>query len=255
MKQGLKRIEATLNELGTRKPTSQSQPSGSRQSSYSFIISSSAKEDATPALTRSDSAQKTQTESTLFPQNLSVQTFPAQENGKSPSLPKFKSPSFSSHRHGANPALAINLLKEIEANVATWQTELQLILRQIQDIYLEGPIVDGWLESHAREPEEGGSETARHAKVDRLMDYVEEISTSEGKVTCESPRAGYRLCGMDETGKVWSRPCPPEQVPTLSVAIARYQKLRQLLGRKQYLETRLNQLAETLVVLHGHIQS
>ncbi len=38
------------------------------------------------------------------------------------------------------------------------------------------------------------------------------------------------------------------------MAIARYQKLRQLLGRKQHLETRLSQLAETLVILHSHIQ-
>lgn len=53
---------------------------------------------------------------------------------------------------------------------------------------------------------------------------------------------------------MWTRPCPSEQVAGISMAIARYQKLRQLLGRKQYLELRLNQLAETLVMLHGHIK-
>ena len=49
-------------------------------------------------------------------------------------------------------------------------------------------------------------------------------------------------------------PVPPEQVPSVSMAIARYQQLRQLLERKQKLESRLNQLAETLVVLYGHIK-
>jgi hypothetical protein len=43
-------------------------------------------------------------------------------------------------------------------------------------------------------------------------------------------------------------------VASVSIAIARYQQLRQFLGRKQKLENRLNQLAETLVVLHGHIK-
>lgn len=37
------------------------------------------------------------------------------------------------------------------------------------------------------------------------------------------------------------------------MAISHYQKLRQLIDRKDYLETRLSQLAETLVVLHGHL--
>jgi hypothetical protein len=37
------------------------------------------------------------------------------------------------------------------------------------------------------------------------------------------------------------------------MAIARYQRLRLLLSRKQYLETRLSQLAETLVTVHGQL--
>ena len=86
------------------------------------------------------------------------------------------------------------------------------------------------------------------------MDYVEEICTNQGKVSEQTPRTGYRLCGLDASGKVWTRPCPPEQVPMVSMAIARHQKLRQLLGRKQYLETRLSQLAETLVVLHSKLK-
>jgi hypothetical protein len=86
------------------------------------------------------------------------------------------------------------------------------------------------------------------------MDYVEEICAQQAKISSQSSSTGYRLCGLDASGTVWTRPCPPDQVASVSMAIARYQKLRQLLGRKQYLETRLSQLAETLVVLHGHLQ-
>jgi hypothetical protein len=149
----------------------------------------------------------------------------------------------------------MSLLQEIEVIVAGWQQELQQVVRQIQDVYLEGPIVDGWLESHTQKPEAGG-EKLSVAEVDRLMDYIDASFNSEDvKVTYQSPRAGYRLCGLDEDGQFWFRPCPPEQVPTVSVAIARYQKLRLLLSRKQDLETRLTQLAETLVVLHSHLNA
>jgi hypothetical protein len=185
---------------------------------------------------------------------VAVQPFPARKHhGKTPTLPKFKSPTFSNHRHAANPALAMNLLQEIQEIVAGWQKELQTIVRQIQDIYMDGPIVDGWLESHAREAQEAQT-TVRHAEVDRLMDYVEEVlNQPDAKVTLESPRTGYRLCGLDADGQFWARPCPPDQVPSVSLAIARHQKLRQLLSRKQDLEIRLSQLAETLVVMHGHL--
>ena len=149
-------------------------------------------------------------------------------------------------------------MQEIQEIVTVWQTELHKILRQIQDLYLQGPIVDGWLESHSVKPQKPQSEataTLRHAEVDRLMDYVEEIcAAQETQAPSESSRAGYRLCGLDASGEVWSRPCPAEEVPGVSMAIARYQKLRQYLERKQKLENRLNQLAETLVVLHGHIK-
>jgi hypothetical protein len=264
MKTGLKRIEATLHDLGHRS-TARSDAGDSLKSSFSFRISVGATESTASA----DSSSKKQTEevstespnddsgeANLFPQDHSVQTFPAQEiAGKTPSLPKFKNPSFSSHRHGANPALAMNILQEIQQHIAGWQVELQTILQQLQDIYLEGPIVNGWLESNLKEPGQGGTSTLRHGEVVHLMDYVEEICTTNNqKVSEESARAGYRLCGLDASGQVWSRPCPSEQLPIVSMAIARHQKLRQLLGRKQYLETRLSQLAETLVVLHSNIQ-
>lgn len=186
--------------------------------------------------------------------SVSVQPFPArQQSVKTPTLPKLKPAKISEHRHAANPALAMTLLKEIEEIVNRWQQELQTAVRKIQDLYLEGPIVDGWLESHPREAQENAG-AVRTAQADRLMDYVAEVlNQPEGNVTCETPRTGYRLCGLDGDGQFWSRPCPPDQVASVSVAIARYQKIKQLLNRKQELETRLSQLSETLIVLHGHL--
>ncbi len=256
MKAGLKRIEATLHDLGTRDPNLTPTSGDASGRAFSFRISvTPTEENADAAADSPVSDNDYPPELNLFPQHESVQTFPAQDgNTKIPTLPKFKTPSFSNHRHGANPALAMNLLQDLQETVANWQAELQQILQQIQGVYLEGPIVNGWLESNPWETEVGGTATLRHGEVDRLMDYVQEICETGGTVSYQTPRSGYRLCGLDNAGKVWSRPCPPDQVPSVSMAIARYQKLRQLLGRKQYLETRLGQLAETLIVLHGHIQ-
>ncbi|QLE57178.1 hypothetical protein [Nostoc sp. TCL26-01] len=259
MKAGIKRIEATLHDLDTKDTAGEAGDATKRP--LSFRISVTAKDTTESEASAQektkewevDSQAELGTEQNLFPHHSSVQTFPTEEGvGKTPSLPKFKTPSFSSHRHGANPALAMNILQEIQEHVAGWQQELQSILQQIQDIYLEGPIVNGWLESNPKEPETGSTATLRHAEVDRLMNYVEEICASEGKSPAQI--TGYRLCGVDNSGQVWSRPCPSDQLASVSMAIARYQKLRQMLGRKQYLETKLSQLAETLVVLHSHIQ-
>lgn len=263
MKAGLKRIEATLQDLDIRvtNPIDDNVDSnGLNQESLSFRISAPANESTVGSTELSSQEVMEQTPTQEFvddswEKDNSVHAFsPQDEDIKAPSLPKLKSPSFSSHRNAPNPALASNVLQEIQEIVAVWQTELHKILRQIQDLYLQGPIVNGWLESHEKEPQPEATATLRHAEVDRLMDYVEEICANQAKVSSESSRTGYRLCGLDNSGEVWSRPCPPEQVPSVSMAIARYQQLRQLLGRKQKLENRLNQLAETLVVLHGHIK-
>lgn len=172
-------------------------------------------------------------------------------------LPQVRAQGFTSHRNAANPALTVNLLKEIQAIVEVWQQELQQLSRQIQNLYQEGPIVDGWLESYTQP--EGSAPQFRHAEVDCLMNYLEQewgaqasASTSE---TPAQPRpelnsAGYRLCGLNEDGRLWFRHCPPEQVVAVSLAIARYQKLQTLVTKRQQLENRLSQLAETLIQIH-----
>lgn len=241
MKPELQRIETALHQLAQTSPTNSPMTAvtvGNQTNKQGDSGSQSDRDAGSPSF------------------SVAVQPFPAKkQHSKTPTLPKFKSPTFSNHRHAANPALAMNLLKEIEEIVGGWQKELQTIVRQIQDIYMEGPIVDGWLESHDRDPKEA-KEAVRTAQGDHLMDYVAEVvNQPDPKVTYESPRTGYRLCGLDTAGQFWSRPCPADQVPSVSLAIARHQKLRQLLSRKQDLETRLSQLAETLVVMHSHLSS
>ncbi len=179
---------------------------------------------------------------------------------ETPTLPKSKPPSFSSHRHAANPNLAVGILKEVESVVVKWQLELEQAVLEIQALYMEGPIVDGWLESHPygspQVMQPIGTAMLRHAEIDRLMEYVEEICrVPQTLETGEVPRTGYRLCGLDAEGQLWSRPCPAQQVPYVGLAIARYQKLRILLAQKQTLENRLNQLVQSLTLLHGQIQS
>jgi hypothetical protein len=231
MKPELQRIETALNQW------TQPQPTDSHETSATVGHQPDILGD-----TQQSSQQKRDPSFSL-----SVQPFPARKNSiKTPTLPKLKPAKISEHRHAANPALAMTLLKEIQEIVARWQTELQTTVRNIQDLYMEGPIIDGWLESHPREAnEEIGS--VRPAQSDRLMDYVAEVlHQPDEKVTCETPRTGYRLCGLDGDG-------PPDQVASVSVAIARYQKIKQLINRKEELEARLTQLSETLIVMHGHL--
>ncbi|NJM57972.1 MAG: hypothetical protein HC857_11805 [Synechococcales cyanobacterium RU_4_20] len=60
---------------------------------------------------------------------------------------------------------------------------------------------------------------------------------------------------MDKTGQVWRKLCPPDQLPLVSLAIARHQKLRLLLNQKESIDRRLQQLAQTLTVLRGRLRA
>lgn len=152
---------------------------------------------------------------------ITVQPFAVQpERNKEPSLPRVKVPGLEHHRHSTNPCFAMSLLQDIASVVIQWQTDLESIHTQIQDIYMSGPIVDGWLETD---------------------------TFPDGTIQ------GYRLCGLDESGDAWSYVCPLDQLPSVSIAIARYQQLRQLIARKQSLETRLTQLGVTLTEVRSRL--
>ncbi len=266
MKRDLRRIEATLNQLSqksavatvSRTPQSSdaSAPLVSFEVQARISKSPAAKLPATtPAV--ADETLPLQAEalpSTVEPSSSVAPIHPAPEVKEGLNLPKFKMPSFTSHRNSANPALASSLLKELLTITEGWQTDLAQVLRDIQDLYAEGPIVDGWLESRATGSESNPA-VLRHAEPDRLLNYVEEIcATPQANTTPQTPKPGYFLCGLNGDGQVWSTPCPPEQVPSVGLAIARHHKLRQLLSRKQELEHRLNHLSESLIVMHSHLK-
>ncbi|MGP1371322.1 MAG: hypothetical protein ACTS3T_00735 [Almyronema sp.] len=181
--------------------------------------------------------------------------------GALPSLPKLKRTTFSSHRHEANPALAMTLLQEIGGNVEQWQTELRKILLDIQAVYMEGPIVDGWLESEASPtatpPAAGGLDASvlRHGDVDQIHTYIQaqiEKAAAQPVANASQPPQ-YRLCSLDAEGRLNCQPCPPEQLSVVSVAIARHQKIRQLLSQKQYLEARLKRAVEVLTTARSEL--
>ncbi|PSR18607.1 hypothetical protein C8255_06450 [filamentous cyanobacterium CCP3] len=172
-----------------------------------------------------------------------------------PLLPRGKRPTFSRHRHDANPALAVKVLQDIQMAVEAWHQDLRQTVQRIQALYMEGPIVDGWLETI---DDQSGKATAidsallRHGDPQDLSGYVDRLcQLLESPDPPSSPgqalgRPGYRLCNLDSDGRVQHFPCPPEQLSTISLAIARYQKLRQLLDHKQFLEAKLKRTVEVM---------
>ncbi len=169
-------------------------------------------------------------------------------------LPKPKTVALTPHRNAANPALSRSILTEMLTIVETWETELAQITKQIQNLYLDGPIIDGWLES-AGTPSQAETIAFRHADISQLVSFVEQLQA--GKITPDkisAQSAAYRLCGLNADGQLWHYPCPADQVPAVSVAIARHHQLRQLRTRQQNLEDRLAQFSENLVRLHSQLK-
>jgi hypothetical protein len=168
-----------------------------------------------------------------------------------PLLPKAKRPSFSSHRNDANAALALDLLADVETAISSWHQALRDILLEIQQLYLAGPIIDGWLESVNRQTSQADLEehaaVLRHGDPEQVEAYIEKISQ---QAQADSALGGtqYRLCSLDADGQMQCQVCPPEQLGVVSQAIARNQKLRQLVSQKQYLEAKLKRAAEALEV-------
>ena len=270
MKFGLQRIGAMLEQLNTQSEVPSTSTAASR-ATYSTAGASMTQTILSPfpQPLQSDSRQQPSSEPQMPQPDRSadvpdialsyaigaasdkVQPFPTQAT-QSLALPHAKAVSVSHHRNATNPNLAMSLLKDIETTVVAWQLELEQTILQIQAVYADGPIVEGWLESQASHVQSQASAssadvaTLRHGEVDRLMDYVEaicnpnpmssdqaapsQISQTQAPASVqpgeESFSSAYRLCGLDADGRLWSRSCPTQQVPYVSLAIARYQKLR-----------------------------
>ncbi len=192
-----------------------------------------------------------------------------------PQLPPMTETTTVSYRHEVNPALATNLLNDLQVAIAQQQRQLRRVVQQVKELYAEGPVVDGWLESSSdrtNSPQSASPQSStssatavdpsvlfRHGDVEELMAYVQAMDTpdlSSGAPTPENATdtpsqlatttPTYYLCQLDSSGQVRSQPCPPEQVPTVSMAIVRHQKLVKLVAQKTTIEAKLKQVVETL---------
>lgn len=232
MKQELKRIEETLNKLEKLKNADYPQPTEVKNPTFSFKICRDAPKDNSPQDTSDSSIQKL-------------------EQSNHPDLPNLNT-SNSSDRLIADTNTGIDQEINLSENAVedysqvpdceTFEndaTKLSQVVSQIQDLYYEGPIVDGWLEFFPPAPEAKAG-TLREVSFERAIDHVVEVCIAPEEQISESPNASYLLCGLDELGNLWSYPCPLEQLPSVSIAIARYHKLQQLLQQKHHLETQLN---------------
>lgn len=178
-------------------------------------------------------------------------------------LPPLKNEAFLSQRHEVNPALALNLLEDIQAVVTLWQEQLRQVVQTIRLLYAQGPMVDGWLESSVGgSAVEGrveadnasgsmGSTVLRHGDADALMQYVEALEQVDGDtpakaITSDQSSTQYSLCCLDDDGQLRSQPCPAAQMALVSTAIARYRKFKQLMGQKQTLEAKLQNAVDEL---------
>lgn len=148
-------------------------------------------------------------------------------------------PKFNSVRQDANPILAKHLLQELDRMVAQWQEQLQQIDRRSLEITSSGTVLAAWLESRKFKPSNttGQPIATPYAAVDAH------------NLTEIDPQVNYRLCGLDEHGQLWQRPCPMTEILSVSQAIARYQQLKDLTERKQKIERHIRQILEDLVNL------
>jgi hypothetical protein len=153
-------------------------------------------------------------------------------------------PKFSGLRQDANPILAAHMLQEMYRMVTAWQQELQQIERETIDISSSGPILAAWLESRRFKPSEKTGKPIPTPYVTVDINSLTEID----------PQAGYRLCGLDEYGELWTRPCAMAEILSVSQAIARYQQLKDLTDRKQKIELHIRQILEDLVHLRMKLE-
>lgn len=176
-------------------------------------------------------------------------------------LPPIGVDTVVSQRHEVNPALALNLLQDIQTVVTIWQKQLRQIVKAIHLLCDQGPMVDGWLESSveaARARSEADSLVWRHGETEALLQQVEILEQHQSETgaegTPERTLAQYRLCSLDAEGKLRSQPCPPGQMAVVSTAIARYQKFKQLTLRKQAIEIKLQRAVDGLSGVRTDLQ-
>jgi hypothetical protein len=158
-------------------------------------------------------------------------------------LPPVQIPKFSHLRQDANPILAAHMLQEMYKLVTEWQQELQDIERHRIEINASGPVLAAWLESRTFK------RTATGAAIPTPY-----VTIDASGLTTVDPEAGYRLCGLDEYGALWTRPCLMAEILIVSQSIARYQQLKDLNARQQQVELHIRQILEDLVHLRMKLE-
>lgn len=225
MKTDLEKIAAALKKLESLNNSSPQPPAKSQQGDRNLVPE-----------------QKTSDRRT--PQAIAPISMPQMR--KTPTLPAFNASSINEQKPHQEVAIASTEPSKAPApdNPALLALQEQEIVQQIQELYHEGPIVDGWLESyHPSAPEQ---DLIIYDAAQQSVEYVEAVGSFElGKVTCEAPRSAYRLCGVHPSGQKWAHACPLEQLASVSMAIARYEKLLQLLVRRQAITARLSGVGES----------
>jgi len=147
-------------------------------------------------------------------------------------------PRFSNLRQDANPMLAAHMLQEMYKMVTQWQQELQEIEQHSLKISASGPVLAAWLETQTFKPGTTGK------SIPTPYQPIDPIS-----LTTINPLANYRLCGVDEDGKLWTRPCSTAEIWNVRSAIMRYQQLKNLTDRQHKIELHIRQMLEDLVHL------
>jgi hypothetical protein len=156
--------------------------------------------------------------------------------------PQIQTPRFSKTRQDANPGLAAHILQEIYSMVMNWQQELQDIAQRTEEVTASGPVLAAWLEARTYKSGDYGDVPTPYTKVD--VATLREVD----------PNAGYRLCGLNEKGELWTRHCPINEILGVSMAIARYQQLKDLSQRQQKIEAKIRLILEDLVRLRMELE-
>lgn len=244
MKPALKRIEEALNQLEQNKhAASVQQPSSTKNRPFSFEIFRTAPQSNSfltelHASARSKTSAAPQLPKFTIESDREINSRLETPATTAPELPDLHSDSDSDTPSDAQSDREINLLPETQTD-ADDPTTLEQVVRQIQELYYEGPIVNAWLEYYPAAPEPS-AEPLREISFERPMEAQTVLSGDADAEISELSDASYLLCGIDETGQQWSCPCPLDQLSSISVAIARYHKLQQLLQQKHQLETNGN---------------
>ncbi|MGC1218877.1 MAG: hypothetical protein WA783_11860 [Phormidesmis sp.] len=208
-------------------------------------------------------------------------------------LPPFRSQTAVSQRHEVNPAIAMNLLQDLQSVIVSWQKQLRQLVTALHSLHAQGPMVEGWLESSADVSSISGPDATllRHGDTDAIMRYIDALTDQPQMDNAQQvnpaaqvdlaaqiggghePRerellegelgnapgdsaapTQYRLCSLDENGQLQSYPCPPEQMGALSLAIARYQKFKQLMSQKRALNAKLQKAVDQLTEIRVTLQ-